>query len=142
MPNSRLDNLLLVLLPSILGMAPQQSLWVRTFTRDSGLDVDSKADASLLKVLSGDFFGWFLQQNANLDIDTLNKLVSIFWSTLKKMNLSVVSGHIGPTGSPYLQTDQKVPQKSIRLRRTASLTAHSLNCQYLLPIGLILTFVF
>ena len=64
-------------------MAPQQNLWVPTFTRDGGFDIDFEADASLLKVLSSDFFGWFLQQNANLDIDTLNKLVSIFWSTLK-----------------------------------------------------------
>ena len=85
MSDCGLDNLLLVFPPSILGMAPQQNLWVRTFTRDGGFDVDSEADASLLKVLSSDFSGWFLQQNANLDIDTLNKMVSIFWSTLKEI---------------------------------------------------------
>ena len=71
-------------------MGASKTLWVRSFTREEGNDDDMKADASILKLLSSDFFGWFLQQGANLDISTLNGLASIFWSKLEEKGVPMI----------------------------------------------------
>ena len=61
-------------------MGAKHPLWVRSFTRSEGFDHDEIADGSLLKILSADLFGWFLQQDENLEVKTLNDLISIFFT--------------------------------------------------------------
>lgn len=78
-------------------MSAQKTLWVRSFTRTEGNDRDAKADVSILNNLSSDFFGWFLQQGANLDINTLNGLASIFWS---KCRISIFYWNADPLVEP------------------------------------------
>ena len=63
-------------------MGAHGSLWTRSFTRDWGSDIDTPANSSTLASLSHDFFGSFLQNGTNLDIKTLDGLVSVFFQAM------------------------------------------------------------
>jgi hypothetical protein len=52
----------------------------RQFTRVPGNDPDIVADDAFLKANFVDFFGTWLQQGENASVDSLDGLLSAFWS--------------------------------------------------------------
>jgi hypothetical protein len=59
---------------------PTNNIWVRRFRRDPGNDQDVLATEDFKKENLTDWFGQFLQEGNNSEIDTFDKLVTVFWS--------------------------------------------------------------
>ena len=58
----------------------EMNLYHRQFTRNQGIDPDILADAAFLQANFVDFFGTWLQQDQNAAIESLDGLLSAFWS--------------------------------------------------------------